>query len=272
MNSDYQRVKTAIEYIEKNSTSQPSLDEVAEYIGLSPYHFQRLFTSWAGISPKRFLQFITLTNAKKLLKETSVLDTAYEVGLSSPSRLHDLFISSEGISPGEYKTSGDTLNIRYGSTSSPFGECFVAETERGICHLSFDPFDEALVKLRERWQGATLTLDNQRIGITGEKIFQSKAMLPLHLKGTNFQIKVWSALLRIPEGQIVTYSNVAKLIGNPKAVRAVGTAAGQNNIGYIIPCHRVLRKTGDLGGYRWGLDRKKIMIAMEAGNNENLHT
>jgi AraC family transcriptional regulator of adaptative response/methylated-DNA-[protein]-cysteine methyltransferase len=268
--SDYDRIAEAIKYIEENSSLQPSLDDIASHVGLSPFHFQKLFSRWAGISPKRFLQFVTLTNAKKILKQASILDTTYEVGLSSPSRLHDLFISAEGISPGEYKSKGSELSISYGTAQSPFGECFIAETDRGICHLAFEPLDIALEKMKMRWQGAEIARNDEKIYNTAERIFDGSSELKLHMKGTNFQIKVWSALLRIPEGHLTTYSRIAETIGNPKAVRAVGTAAGQNHIGYLIPCHRMLRESGELGGYRWGLERKKIMIAMEAGRNEEL--
>jgi AraC family transcriptional regulator of adaptative response/methylated-DNA-[protein]-cysteine methyltransferase len=268
--SDYDRIAEAIKYIEENSSLQPSLDDIASHVGLSPFHFQKLFSRWAGISPKRFLQFVTLTNAKKILKQASILDTTYEVGLSSPSRLHDLFISAEGISPGEYKNKGSELSISYGTAPSPFGECFIAETDRGICHLAFEPLDIALEKMKMRWLGAEIARNDEKIYNTAERIFDGSSELKLHMKGTNFQIKVWSALLRIPEGHLTTYSRIAETIGNPKAVRAVGTAAGQNHIGYLIPCHRMLRESGELGGYRWGLERKKIMIAMEAGRNEEL--
>ncbi|MDX2480348.1 MAG: helix-turn-helix domain-containing protein, partial [Desulfuromusa sp.] len=234
-NSDYKRIEQAIAYLEEHALEQPSLGEVAEHIGLSSYHFQRLFKSWAGVSPKRFLQYLTIENAKKLLRDSvSVLDTALDVGLSGPSRLHDLFVSVEAMTPGEFKAQGKDLLISYGFHATPFGECLLAVTPRGICSLAFvDPETRsiALGELRATWQESTLVEDQGAGREIIKQIFgqtRSKVQAPLKvlLKGTNFQLKVWEALLSIPEGTAVSYGSLAKAVGNPKAHRAVGTAAG----------------------------------------------
>ena len=274
-NSDYRRIEQAIIYLEEHALEQPSLEEVAEHIGLSPYHFQRLFKSWAGVSPKRFLQYLTIENAKNLLRDSfSVLDTALDVGLSGPGRLHDLFVSVEAMTPGEFKSQGKDLHISYGFHATPFGECLLASTPRGICSLAFvDPETRsaALNELLTNWREATL-IENQNAGkdavkmIFGQKQNLSQAPLKVLLRGTNFQVKVWEALLRIPEGAVVSYGSLADAIGHPGAHRAVGTAAGHNPIGYLIPCHRVLRANGEIGGYHWGAIRKKAILAREAAH------
>ncbi len=272
-NSDYKRIEQAIAYLEEHALEQPSLDEVAEHIGLSSYHFQRLFKTWAGVSPKRFLQYLTIENAKKLLRDSvSVLDTALDVGLSGPSRLHDLFVSVEAMTPGEFKAQGKDLLISYGFHATPFGECLLAVTPRGICSLAFvepETRSIALGELRATWQESTLVEDQSAGREIIKQIFgqtRSKAQAPLKvlLKGTNFQVKVWEALLSIPEGTAVSYGSLAKAVGSPKAHRAVGTAAGHNPVGYLIPCHRVLRANGDIGGYHWGTARKRAILAREA--------
>jgi AraC family transcriptional regulator of adaptative response/methylated-DNA-[protein]-cysteine methyltransferase len=272
-NPDYRRIEQAIAYLEGHALEQPSLDEVAEHIGLSSYHFQRLFKSWAGVSPKRFLQYLTIENAKNLLRESvSVLDTALDVGLSGPGRLHDLFVSVEAMTPGEFKTKGKDLLISYGFHATPFGECLLAVTPRGICSLAFvDPETRsvALNVLQATWQEATF-VENQNAGkdaikiIFGQTRGHTQAPLKVLLRGTNFQVKVWEALLRIPEGSVVSYSSLAYAVGHPGAHRAVGTAAGHNPVAYLIPCHRVLRANGEIGGYHWGATRKKAILAREA--------
>jgi len=282
--SDYHRVEETIRYLELHAAAQPSLDEVAGHIGLSPWHFQRLFTRWAGVSPKRFLQYITVEAAKKLLEESAtILDTALEVGLSGPSRLHDLFISAEAVTPGEYKNSGEGMEIRWGIHPSPFGDCLLATNRRGICALEFlggqaeaaqenpahDRALPALTALRLRWKGAKFIEDPLQGAVAMRRFVhgtasQSEEPLRLHLRGTNFQLKVWQALLSIPEGTLVSYGRLADMIGAPGASRAVGTALGQNPVGFLIPCHRVLRSTGAFGGYKWGIERKKALIAYEA--------
>jgi AraC family transcriptional regulator of adaptative response/methylated-DNA-[protein]-cysteine methyltransferase len=277
-NSDYRRIEQAINYLEEHVTEQPSLDEVAEHIGLSSYHFQRLFKSWTGVSPKRFLQYLTVGNAKKLLSEsTSVLDAALDVGLSGPGRLHDLFVSAEAMTPGEFKNQGKDLQISYGFHATPFGECLLAVTDRGICSLSFiEPEDksDALNKLLETWHAASI-VENQEAGrsiicrIFKQSENQAQTPLKVLLRGTNFQIKVWEALLHIPEGTAVSYGSLADAVGHPGAHRAVGTAVGHNPIAYLIPCHRVLRTNGAIGGYHWGTTRKRAILAREAAICEN---
>jgi AraC family transcriptional regulator of adaptative response/methylated-DNA-[protein]-cysteine methyltransferase len=263
---DYAKIAEAIRYIDRNKDRQPSLEEVSAHLSLSMYHFQRLFTRWAGISPKRFLQYLTAEHAKALLESSSVMNAAYDAGLSAPSRLHDLLVSVDAVTPGQYKAKGGGLVIEYGRVASSFGECFIAQTEKGVCHLSFTcegANDEAI--LAGRWSNSVLKEDSIKIAETAEKIFGSdKVPVPVHMKGTNFQIKVWTALLRLPENEFITYQKLAEKIGSPSSARAVGNAAGQNCIGYLIPCHRVLRSTGEISGYRWGAERKKAIIAYES--------
>ena len=272
LSQDYQRVERAIRYLEDHYQEQPSLEQVAATIGLSEYHFQRLFARWVGISPKRFLQYLTKEHAKALLESSSsVLDATYESGLSSPGRLHDLFVTCEAVTPGEYKSHGEGLAISYGFHPSPFGECMLAVTDRGICGLAFcenDNRQKALADLRARWRKARLQEDPMRTSKTLEQVFENRTSedpLDLHLllNGTNFQIKVWEALLRIPPGRLVSYEEIAVYMGMPKAARAVSRAVATNPIAYIIPCHRVIRKMGNFGGYRWGAARKKAILGWE---------
>jgi AraC family transcriptional regulator of adaptative response/methylated-DNA-[protein]-cysteine methyltransferase len=265
----YQLIERAIRYIEDNVQRQPELEEIASAIGLSEYHFQRLFTAWAGISPKRFMQFLTKEQAKQLLdRSENLLDTTHQTGLSSLGRLHDLFVNTEAVTPGEYKSRGAGLNIHYGIHMTPFGKCLIATTERGICHLGFVNHSEgkALDSLVEHWQQATMIEDYKTTAPLVNSIFLNAkldAPLKLHLRGTNFQIKVWEALLNIPTGALTTYEHIASQIGNPRAVRAVGTAVGSNPIAYLIPCHRVIRKSGEFGNYLYGTTRKKAMLVRE---------
>lgn len=266
--TDYQRIASAINYIEANTKIQPSLDDIAHHVGLSPFHFQRLFKEWAGISPKKILQYLTLEHAKTWLQQSeSILNTSYEVGLSSPGRLHDLFVSMESVTPGEYKSMGKDLLIEYGFHETPFGTCLLAATQRGLTNLIFTPEKtEALSVIENMWRQAQI-IENSSIGIPYiQQLFYSAAMdqqIPLFVKGTPFQIKVWEALLKIPEGCITTYAHIAAQIHKPKAVRAAGTAIGNNPVAYLIPCHRVLRNSGHIGGYRWGTDRKKAILLKE---------
>jgi len=273
--ADYQRVAEAIRYLEANHTTQPTLDDLSAHLHLSPFHLQRLFTRWAGISPKRFLQFLTVEHAKQLLAAShNVLDTAYAAGLSGPSRLHDHFISIEALSPGEFKAGGRGLTIAYGVHASPFGDCLLAVTERGVCHLAFlngGGRDAEIAALQARWSHATLVEDAGVTSAVLARIFpaESTATAPalrLLLAGTNFQVKVWEALLRIPAGRLTTYEEVAQSIGRPTAARAVGGAVGANTIAYLIPCHRVIRKSGVIQEYRWGPTRKKAMLGWEAAH------
>jgi AraC family transcriptional regulator of adaptative response/methylated-DNA-[protein]-cysteine methyltransferase len=270
--SDYARVERAIRFLAANWRRQPSLAEVARHAGLSEFHFQRLFTRWAGISPKRFVQFLTADHARRLLAASeSVLDVAGEVGLSGPSRLHDLIVAVDAVTPGEMKAGGAGLTVRYGVAESPFGECLMGVTGRGLCWLSFvhDGGRRAAVgALRDHWRGATLVEDPGEAARVASRVFEPAdrtglAPLPVLLRGTNFQIKVWEALLRVPAGGLTTYGDLAGRIGAPRATRAVGTAVAHNPIAYVIPCHRVIRATGEFGEYRWGAARKQAMLGWE---------
>ena len=269
LSEDYERIEQAITYLENHYKDQPNLEEVAANIGLSEFHFQRLFTRWAGVSPKRFLQFLTKEGAKELLdRSENLLDTTHQVGLSSLGRLHDLFVTTEAVSPGEYKSHGEGVTIRYGLHASPFGKCLVAVTERGICHLGFVQTSEgdAIDNLVADWKNARMIEDKKHTAPLIEPIFDanSRGRLNLHLRGTNFQLKVWEALLTIPSGVVTTYEGLAERIGQPTASRAVGTAVGHNPIAVLIPCHRVIRKVGDFGNYRYGAPRKKALLAYES--------
>ncbi len=275
VSSDYQLIAAAIAYLEANHRSQPSLDDLAKHLAISPFHLQRLFTRWAGISPKRFVQFLTVEHAKQLLAEShTMLEAAYETGLSGPGRLHDLFINVEAMTPGEFKLRGRGLTISYGLHMTPFGECLLATTERGICSLNFvnDLGSEGeLEALHMRWPAAHLVENEHATAAVVESIFapshRNGESLRLLLAGTNFQIKVWEALLRIPPGSVCTYENVAQWIGQPSAARAVGGAVGANAIAYLIPCHRVIRKSGAIQEYRWGTTRKKAILGWEAAHS-----
>jgi len=271
LSQDYQRVEQVIRFVEANVQRQPELSEIAAHVGLSEYHLQRVFTRWVGISPKRFLQFLTKEGAKRLLEHSAnLLETTYQVGLSSPGRLHDLFVTTEAVTPGEYKARGAGLAIHFGFHPTPFGECLLGVTERGICCLMFvqEGGQEAtLQEFRADWPQADLHENPVRTRPFVQQIFDttqaSPDRLPLHLRGTNFQIKVWEALLRIPAGRVTTYQEVAASLGRPTASRAVGTAVGDNPIAVLIPCHRVIRKDGGLGGYRYGLPRKQALLGWE---------
>jgi AraC family transcriptional regulator of adaptative response/methylated-DNA-[protein]-cysteine methyltransferase len=269
---DYLRIEQAILYLENHYKEQPNLDKVAASIGLSEYHFQRLFTRWAGVSPKRFLQFLTKEGAKELLiRSENLLDTTHRVGLSSLGRLHDLFVATEAVTPGEYKTHGEGVTLRYGIHPTPFGKCLIGLTERGICHLGFvsGSEGEAIDALVNDWKNACLVEDYRSTAALVGPIFdlryenRIRQPLTLHLRGTNFQLKVWEALLQIPVGSATTYEGLAQRIGQPNASRAVGSAVGHNPIAFLIPCHRVIRKVGDFGNYRYGSLRKKALLAKE---------
>jgi AraC family transcriptional regulator, regulatory protein of adaptative response / methylated-DNA-[protein]-cysteine methyltransferase len=273
---DAGRIEKAILYLEARAQDQPSLEEVARHVGLSEHHFQRLFRRWCGISPKRFLQFLTLAEAKRLLDESrSVLDAALETGLSGPGRLHDLFVGLEAVTPGEYKAQGFGLTVTCGFHESPFGPYLLAVTHRGICGLSFlrdRTRVAAIEEVRGYWPGAQIVLDDRATKPMARRVFSPPAAvdppLPLFVRGTNFQIKVWEALLGIPEGCVLAYEDVARMIGNPRAVRAVGQAVGHNPVAYLIPCHRVIRATGAFGNYGGGPARKRAMLVWEAARKE----
>lgn len=271
-NINYHRIEKAIQFLEENFQRQPELDEVAEKVHLSPFHFQRLFTEWAGISPKRFLQFLTVGFLKQRLRETKNLSEAAEsAGLSSQSRVYDLFTTLEAVTPQEYKKQGEGLHIEYGIHDTPFGLCLIGTTERGICWFSFiNTMDDARVSIEDmktHWHNSVFHQNQDITSIFIQQIFHRNTSSPtkLHLfvKGTNFQIKVWDALLKIPTGGVVTYQGIAEEIGSPRAMQAVGSAVGSNHIAYLIPCHRVIRKDGVLGEYRWSATRKKSMIGWE---------
>jgi AraC family transcriptional regulator of adaptative response/methylated-DNA-[protein]-cysteine methyltransferase len=273
---DYQRVAKAIAYLETNYLEQPGLDTLARAVHMSEFHFHRVFSRWAGISPKRFLQFLTIEHAKRQLAEAKpVLDATLDSGLSSPGRLHDLFVSVEAVTPGEFKTRGQGIRISYGFHPTPFGTCLVGATSRGVCWLSFHENGSqrgALRDLQSRWHGAELVEELTTTARVVKQIFSSldkrqKSPLSLLLMGTNFQIKVWRALLSVPLGEVTTYENISELIGARNSARAVGGAVGDNRIAYLIPCHRVIRKSGMLGGYHWGEPRKRAMLAWEAAKS-----
>lgn len=273
--ADYALVAQAIQYLGQNFQEQPSLDDLAAMLHISPFHLQRVFSRWAGISPKRFLQFLTVDYAKaRLAAALSVLDAAYDAGLSGPGRLHDLFVTLEAVTPGEYKSQGDGLSINVGQHSTPFGECLLAATPRGIVALNFlDPdnsWEQAYGELHKTWAAANITVDPSVTAPLAERIFspEDNQLQPLRIlvKGTNFQVKVWEALLRIPHGAICTYADIARTIQNPAAVRAVGGAIGANAVAYLIPCHRVIRQGGLVSDYRWGATRKRAIIGWEAAH------
>jgi AraC family transcriptional regulator of adaptative response/methylated-DNA-[protein]-cysteine methyltransferase len=277
LNPDYARIEQAIRYLEQHQDEQPSLKQIAAELNLSEYHFQRLFTRWVGISPKRFMQYLTKEHAKQLLDQSeSLLNVSYQSGLSGPGRLHDLFVTWEAVTPGDYKRKGEGLHLTYGFYPSPFGEYLLAASGRGITNLLFlrdEGRAGAFNLLMAEWPRATLQEDPSAMqGLAGQAhlLFTNKpgAPLRLHLSGTNFQLKVWEALLRIPPGTVVTYTDIAVSIGLPGASRAVGSAVGRNPVAVIIPCHRVIRKSGEPGGYRWGQPRKQAILGWEAARRE----
>jgi AraC family transcriptional regulator, regulatory protein of adaptative response / methylated-DNA-[protein]-cysteine methyltransferase len=268
---NYSRIAEAITYIKDNFRNQPSLDEVAEKVHMSPFHFQRLFADWAGVSPKKFLQYISVEHAKEILKrdQASLFDAAFDTGLSGTGRLHDLFIKIEGMTPGEYKNGGESLAINYSYAESPFGNILVASTTKGICYIAFaDDAQKALADLQHHFPKAHL---KQMVDLIQQKalyIFTQDwseiHQIKLHLKATDFQLKVWEALLKIPMGHLSTYGSIAAQLNNPNASRAVGTAIGSNPVAFLIPCHRVIQSTGTIGGYMWGPTRKTAIIGWEA--------
>lgn len=268
---NFNRIAEAIDYLTQNFKAQPTLEEVAQKVHLSPFHFQRLFSDWAGVSPKKFLQFLTVDHAKSLLKANgaTLFDAAFETGLSGTGRLHDLFVRIEGMTPGEYKNGGAALSINYSYAESPFGNILVASTPKGICHMAFaDDEQKALLELQQQFPRASYKQVVDRIQQNALYIFTHDwsrlDQIKLHLKGTDFQLKVWETLLRIPVGGLSTYRSVAEKINNPNALRAVGTAIGQNPVAFLIPCHRVIQSAGTFGNYHWGPVRKSAMIGWEA--------
>ncbi len=275
-NINYRRIAEAIEYLKDNFKEQPTLEDVAEKVHLSTFHFQRIFTEWAGVSPKKFLQYISIEYAKEVLKDkqATLFDAAHEAGLSGTGRLHDLFINIEGMTPAEYKNGGKNLTINYSHAESPFGNMIVASTPKGICYMAFaDSEQVAFAGLQQYFPNAhfkqvhdlmqknALAIFTQDWGKLNQQAFRQ---VKLHLKGTDFQLKVWETLLKIPMGQLATYGNIASQIQNPKASRAVGTAIGSNPVAFLIPCHRVIQSSGIFGGYMWGTARKTAIIGWEA--------
>lgn len=272
---DYQRIERAIAYINDHFKEQPTLEDIAKTVNLSTFHFQRLFTQWAGVSPKKFMQYISIEHAKHILnnQQSTLLDAAHDTGLSGTSRLHDLFINIQSMTPGEFKNGGVNLNINYSFASSPFGKLIIASTNKGVCQMFFEE-DE-----KKAFQDLTAKFPNANYHQVADK-FQQDALfifqqdwsklnsIKLHLSGTPFQLKVWESLLTIPTATLTTYGKLAQNIGNPKASRAVGTAIGNNPVSFLIPCHRVIQASGRLGGYRWGTDRKLAMIGWEAAQTD----
>ena len=275
-NINYKRIEQAIQYLEANFLCQPELDEVAEKVHLSEFHFQRIFTEWAGISPKRFLQFLTVGFLKDKLRQTkNMIDAAEVAGLSSQSRVYDLFTTLEAVTPQEYKQKGAGIRIEYGIHETPFGLALIGTTERGICWLSFVSTDEdphyEIQQMKEHWNQSIFHQDQELTSGFIDSIFRNNIgtkKLHVLVKGTNFQIKVWEALLRLPAGSVTTYQTIAEKIKSPKAMQAVGSAVGSNHIAYLIPCHRVIRKDGILGEYRWSATRKKSIIGWEMAKHE----
>ena len=271
--TNYSRIAEAINYIKSNFKRQPDLEEVAQKINVSPFHFQRLFTDWAGVSPKKFLQYITVEHAKKMLKENgaTLFETTFETGLSGTGRLHDLFISIEGMTPGEYKNGGENLSIHYSFAESPFGNILAASTPKGICHMAFAEDErEALDALQKKFPKAAYRqiadLAQQNVLYIFTHDWSKLNQIKLHLRGTEFQLKVWETLLKIPAGQLTTYGSIAKQMRAPNASRAVGTAIGDNPAAFLIPCHRIIQSTGVFGQYHWGSTRKTAMIGWEAAH------
>ena len=275
--NDYERIARVIRYLDEHHTEQPGLAELADGVGLSPFHFHRLFSTWAGVTPKDFLQCLTVAHVKALLSQgETVLDAALDTGLSGPGRLHDLCVSLESASPGELKSRGARWTIVAGFAESPFGKCLIAEGPRGICHLSFvdsGSEDAAWKKLQENWRNARLRKNDSLAAGIIRQLFalpagrNSHPALRAFVTGTAFQVRVWRALLQIAPGQLTTYGRLAEAMGNPAAARAVGTAVGQNPLAYLIPCHRVIRETGVVGDYRWGRIRKRAILAWETAGN-----
>ncbi len=269
---DYRRMERALEWLAAHGAQQPSLQATAAAVGMSPFHFQRVFSRWAGVSPKQFLQALSLARAKqRLAAGASVFEAALDAGLSGPGRLHDAFVTVEAVTPGEFKRGLAGVTVGYGFHPSPFGECLVMTTARGICGLGFvmgEDRDAAFASLAARFPAALLREQAAQTGALVARIFSREAPadapLRLLLCGTRFQVQVWRALLEIPRGRVASYEALARRVGNPRAVRAVGTANGANPISYLVPCHRVIRKTGALGGYEWGLGRKLAILGMEA--------
>jgi AraC family transcriptional regulator of adaptative response/methylated-DNA-[protein]-cysteine methyltransferase len=272
--TDYQRIEKAIGFISENFRRQPDLDEVARQVYLSPFHFQRLLREWAGVTPKKFLQYISLEHAKHLLEQKHTLaDVSFEAGLSGTGRLHDLFVTIEGMTPGEYKNDGENLQINYSYAETPFGDVLIASTPKGICHISFaSDQPKELDVLRQHFAKASFVQKTDLLQQNALQIFKKDwtdlPQIKLHLKASSFQVKVWEALLKIPFAGVSTYADIASTIDSPGASRAVGSAIGSNPVAFLIPCHRVIRSTGKIGEYHWGSARKTAILGWEAANGQ----
>lgn len=271
MTRTYHQIEAAIRYIAEHQARQPSLDDIAAHVGMSRCHLQRTFSCWAGISPKRMLQYLTAVHAGELLRRrVPTFETSLEVGLSSGSRLHELFVTLHGMSPAEYRERGRDMEIRWGTCATPFGTCLMAATAKGVCWLSFHDardLEHGLERMNAEWSRARLARDQRATGALAARIFPGRgpyAPVAVLVKGSNFQLRVWEALLKIPRGATATYSDVSSDVGNPRAGRAVGGAVGANPVSWLVPCHRVIRANGLLGGYRWGVERKCMMLLRES--------
>lgn len=270
--SDYSRIEKAMTYMSQHVSRQPTLEEVAAHVHLSPFHFQRVFCRWAGTTPKRFLQALTLERSKRMLKEDhSLMEVSHSIGLSGGSRLYDHFVKLEAVTPGEYRSEGQGITIEYGVHDTPLGKMFVAVTRRGICRIEFLDYrcaDDALIELHKDWPKGAPVRNDESTGYVIDTLFKNqpdwqRGPLSVHVVGTNFQVAVWRALLRIPPGKLASYSQIARALGYPKASRAVGNAVGSNSIALLIPCHRVIQQSGALGGYRWGNTKKQMVQTWE---------
>ncbi len=268
----HRRIQRVLRWLSEHYLEQPSLEETASIIGLGPHHFQRLFTRYVGVSPKKYIQFLTLEHAKRsLANSASVLDAAFDAGLSGPGRLHDLFVTHEALTPGEWKSQADGLDLRYGWHDSPFGDCLIVASERGVCGLAFGVWQDrtrAFENLARSFGGARLTWDTPATAEHADKAFGGNGDIHLLLRATPFQLKVWEALLRIPMGATTSYTDLAARIGKPTAARAVASALAANPVSWIIPCHRVLRSDGTITGYRWSPEQKRTLLAWEAAQTE----
>lgn len=277
--SDYNRIEKAMAYMSEHTARQPTLNEVAAHVHLSPFHFQRIFCKWAGTTPKRFLQALTLERGKRMLRdEHSLMDISHTIGLSGGARLHDHFITLEAVTPGEYRNGGEGVSIQYGFHTTPFGTVFVAVTRRGVCRMEFMDYrdsEEVLCELRKDWPKCETSRNEQATSSVVDALFSERSdwrqgPLSLNVVGTNFQVAVWKALLRIPPGSLASYSQIARALGHPKASRAVGNAIGANPVALLIPCHRVIQQSGAIGGYRWGATKKQAIQLWECLHEESV--
>lgn len=273
LHDNYKQIEKAIKYIDENFKEHPSIDEVAKNIGMSKFHFIRVFKEYVGVTPKQFLHSVTLNYAKEHIKQSkSILDSSLDIGLSSSSRLHELFVNLIGVTPKEWREKGKDVLITYGYGQTPFGEALIGFTDKGVCYLGFidENKNEIFKRFNELWENANLHFDEKAACQYLENIFIKNKKYSLFVKGTNLQVNVWKALLNLPNGVVATYQDIANYLEKPKAARAVASAIGKNHIGYLIPCHRVIAKSGAMSGYRWGIERKKILIACESIQNNQM--